>query len=146
MKKNRFAIPMAVTGGLLFLSLPPALLCGQTKPPGLVEPQPPTSPAARAKHATNPMDDFAGLHYTPDQQAKVDKILRDMKVRIDAVARDERLNQDQKGAMLLGLARMERGQVFSILTKEQQKEVRDRIKARQAAERAEQMQKQPPPK
>lgn len=146
MKKNRFAIPIAMTVGFLFLSVAPGLTSGQKNPPGLVEAQPVTSPAARAKHAPEPMDDFAGLHYTPDQQAKVDKILRDMKLRIEAVTRDERLNQDQKGAMLLGLARMERGQVFSILTKEQQKEVRERIKARQAAERAEQMQNQPPPK
>jgi Spy/CpxP family protein refolding chaperone len=46
--------------------------------------------------------------------------------------------------MLEGYVRMERGQVFNLLTPEQQKEVRERIRARRVAEQ--ESKKQSPPK
>jgi len=46
--------------------------------------------------------------------------------------------------MLEGYERMERGQVFKLLTTEQRKEVRERIRARHAAEQVEQKKQSPP--
>ena len=53
---------------------------------------------------------------------------------MDLVVKDEKLSPDQKEAMLQGYRRLERGQVFKLLTPEQQREVRKRISARRAAE------------
>jgi len=67
-----------------------------------------------------------------------------MKTRRDAVVKDEKLTADQRDAMLEGYERMERGQVFKLLTTEQRKEVRERIRARHAAEQVEQKKQSPP--
>jgi Spy/CpxP family protein refolding chaperone len=61
---------------------------------------------------------------------------------MDAVVKDEKLDTEQKGAMLGGLRRMERGQVFKVLTPEQQKEVGKRVLIRRAAEQEENKKKQ----
>ena len=62
--------------------------------------------------------------------------------RLAAVVKDEKLSEDQKDAMLDGFRRMERGQVFKLLTPEQQKEVRERVRARRAAEQEEKKKRQ----
>lgn len=80
------------------------------------------------------MDDLQGLTLTEDQKVKIDQIHQDMKSRMEIVAKDPAENADQKGAMLEGMARMERRQVFQVLTLEQQAEVRKKIRARRAAE------------
>ena len=84
------------------------------------------------------MDDFAGLNFTDDQKERINKIHEDFKARLDAVIKDDKLNTDQKGAMLQGFQRMERGEVYKVLTREQQAEVRKRILARRAAAQKEQ--------
>ena len=84
------------------------------------------------------MDDFAGLTYTTDQKAKIRQIHQDMKKRMDTVAKDNKLSPEQKWAMLQGYQHMERGQVYKVLTADQQKEVRKKALARRAAAQKEQ--------
>jgi hypothetical protein len=84
------------------------------------------------------VDYFAGLQYTDDQKARIDQIHQDMKSRMDAVATNEKLTAEQKSAMLAAYQRSERSQVYKVLTTQQRKEVLRRIRARQAAEQAEQ--------
>jgi Spy/CpxP family protein refolding chaperone len=146
MRMNRFAKRVAVTVGLFFLSAAPGRTRVQSSPPGTVETPQETSPAAQPKKDTRPADDFAGLKYTDDQKAKIDQIHQDMKSRMDAVVKDEKLSPEQKDAMLEGYRRLERGEVFKVLTPEQQKEVSKKISARRAAEQQEKKQQQSQPK
>ena len=124
--------------GFVLLCVSPGVSGVQSSPPRAQRP-PIVSRAARAKD-TSPTDDFAGLKFTDEQQAKIDKIQKEIKLHMDAVVKDEKLNPEQKGAMLDGLARMERSQIYQVLTPEQQTEVRKRVRARRAAE-----QQQPQP-
>ena len=87
------------------------------------------------------MDDFAGLEFTDDQKSRISKIHEDFKARLDAVIKDDKLSPDQKGAMLQGFERMERGEVYKVLTREQQQEVRKRVLARRAAADREQQER-----
>jgi Spy/CpxP family protein refolding chaperone len=92
------------------------------------------------------MDDFAGLNFTDDQKARINKIHEDFKARMDAVIKDEKLSADQKGAMLQGFQHMQRGEVYKVLTPDQQTEVRKRILARRTEAKKEQDKtKQPTP-
>ena len=133
MNKNRLSARVTVAAGFLLLCAAPGLTRAQGSPP-----RPPqthkASPAARPKNDAQPTDDFAGLKYTDDQKEKIDQIHQDMKSRMDLVVKDEKLSPDQKEAMLEGYRRLERGQVFKLLTPEQQREVRKKISARRAAE------------
>ncbi len=89
------------------------------------------------------MDDFAGVNYTNEQQAKIRQIHQDIKARMDAVVKDKKLSPEQKGAMLQGYQHMERGEIYKMLTTEQRTEVRKRVLARrQAAEKVEEKNKQ----
>jgi hypothetical protein len=146
MTKTRFAKRVAVATGFFFMCAAPGLTRAQSSPPGPVQTPQGTSPVARPKKATSPTDDFAGLKFTEDQKAKIDQIHQNMKSNLDAVVKDKDLNEDQKEAMLEGFRRMERGQVFKVLTPEQQTEVRKRVLARHAAEQQEHKKQQPLPK
>lgn len=53
---------------------------------------------------------------------------------MDVVAKDGKLNPEQRQAMLKGLQRMEVAEIFKVFTPEQQKEVRQRVTARRVAE------------
>lgn len=146
MNKDRFAKCIAAAAGIFFLCGAPGLTHAQNSPPSPVQPPRKISPTARPKKSTAPPDDFAGLTYTDDQKAKIDQIHKDMKLRIDAVIKDEKLIPEQKTAMLQGYQRMETGQVFMVLTPEQQKVVREKVRARRAAEQEEKKKQQSPPK
>lgn len=134
-----------MTVGLGFLFL--CAVCGsarlQGSPPLWAQNARTPAPAARPKRGTPPTDDFAGLTFTDDQKAKIDQIHQNMKPRMDAVVKDEKLDAGQKEAMLEGLLRMESRQIFKVLTPGQRLEVRDRILARRAAEREERKKNQP---
>jgi len=143
MKKNRHTKRVAT--GLLFLCVMPGLTRAQSSTPGPMPAPPKAARVSRPKRVPSKADDFAGLNLTDDQKAQIDQIHQGMKTRRDAVVKDEKLTADQRDAMLEGYERMERGQVFKLLTTEQRKEVRERIRARHAAEQVEQK-KQPPPK
>ena len=134
MKRTRFA-KLAIAAGLLLVSAIPDRTSGQSLPPAPVDTPPKTMPPVRTKRAPDPLEDFAGLNFNEEQKAKIQQIRQDIKSRMDAVVRDQKLSQDQKEAMLLGFQRMERGQVFEVLTPDQQSEVRKRIQARRKAEK-----------
>ena len=138
MNKNRFAKRAAVAAGFLFLCAAPRLTGAQSSPPSPAPTPPKTSPAVQPKKKTSPPDYFAGLQYTVEQQARIDEIHQDTKTRMDAVAKDGKLTAEQKDAILAGYQRSERSQVYKVLTSAQKKEVLRRIRARQAAEQAEQ--------
>ena len=141
MRMNRFAKQLAAGAGLFFLCATPVPSRAQTAPRPPVQTPPKTTRPIRTKKDVGPMDDFAGLNYTDDQKARINKIHEDFKARIDAVVKSDKLSPDQKGAMLQGFQHMERGEVYKVLTREQQVEVRKRILARHAAARQEQQEK-----
>jgi hypothetical protein len=93
-------------------------------------------PGAQPTTSRPPVNDFAGLSYTDDQKAAIDKIHRDSESRQETVLKDNKLTADQKDAMLLGYARLEAGAIFRVLLPDQQRQVRKKILARQAADRA----------
>jgi hypothetical protein len=84
------------------------------------------------------------LTYTDEQKARIDQIHQDIKSRKDAVVKDEKLTPEQRDAMLSGFGRMERTQVFKVLTTDQQKEVIKRIRQRHVAEQEEKKRLSPP--
>jgi len=143
MKSNRLAPSTAVVAGL-------ALLCMLKQPAradraSQATVQTPNTPVHRPQPAGAPVsqDDFAGLNYTAEQKAEIEKILQDAEVRKNTVAKDEHLTQDQKDAMLIGYTRLEYGAIFKVLSPEQQMQVRKKILARRAADTAAQK-RQPP--
>lgn len=137
MNKGRFAKAGAVAAGLFFLSTLPALTRGQSPPTPPAEIPQTTSPPPRAAKAQRPSDIFAGLQYTEEQQAKIEKIRQDMNLRRDAVIKNDKLDPDQKNAFFQGFERMERSEIYEVLTPEQKTEVRKRLQAeRQEAQKA----------
>jgi Spy/CpxP family protein refolding chaperone len=137
MNKNRFAKPVAVAAGFFFLCAAPGLTRGQSSPSGPAQTPKLASPGTPQKKDAPPPDDFSGLTYTHEQKAEIVEIQRDTKSRQDTVAKDEKLTADQKNAMLLGYTRMEYGRVYNVLTPDQQRKVKQRIRARRAADQAE---------
>jgi len=133
---NRVAKRLDVVGALIFLFAVPGLTCAQSAPPGSVQAPKVASPGTQAKRDSFPADDFAGLTYSEAQKTEIDQIQRTTKAHMDAVVNDQMLTADQKDAMLLGYKRLEYGQVYKVLTPEQQKQVRQKIHARQAADQA----------
>jgi Spy/CpxP family protein refolding chaperone len=133
MKKNRHTRRVAT--GLLFLCVMPGLTRAQSSTPSPMPAPPKAARVSRPKRVPSKADDFAGLNLTDDQKAKIEQVHQSMKRRRDAMVKDEKLTADQRDAMLEGYERMERGQVFELLTAEQRKEVREKIRARQAAEK-----------
>jgi hypothetical protein len=106
MNWNRLAIRLTIAAKFFILSVSPGL--------------------AQDTRAT---DDFAGLKFTDDQKAKVDEVHQHMATRKDAVIKSDKLNAEQKEAMIAGLGRMERGQIVKLLTPEQQQEVLKKVRA-----------------
>ena len=143
MNKDRIAEPVAVAAGILFMLAVPGLVQADNSPHGAVQTSKAASPAAQPKGDSLPPDDFAGLDYTDEQKAEIDRIHRETESHKAVVVNDPKLTADPKSAMLLGYTRMEYGSVFRVLTPEQRRQVRQRMLARRAADQAEQT-KQPP--
>jgi len=143
MGKNRFVKRLAVASGLIFLAAGPWLAYTQSAPRGFVRASNTTAPGTQSKGDGLSRDDFAGLSYTDNQKAELDKIHRDNESRKAAVVKDRQLSTDQKNAMLLGYTRMEYVQAFKVLSPEQQKQVRQRLLVRRSADH-EAQKKQPP--
>jgi Spy/CpxP family protein refolding chaperone len=104
-------------------------------------------PDSKLKHA-DPMDDFSGVDFTVEQKGRVEKIREDSRSRMHDVAVDTKLSPEQRAAMIEGIQRLERGQVYQVLTPEQKDAVRKRILARRQAaqkDRARQAQARPTP-
>jgi len=138
MNKSRFARSLSVAVGLIVLIAGPRMARAQNAAPGAVESSraPESSAPARGVDSAS-SDDFAGLDFTPEQKAEIETIHQETESRKYAVARDTKLNEDQKNAMILGYTRMEYGSKFKLLSPEQQKLVRQRIAARRMADQAE---------
>ena len=145
MKRTRFSRQVALAAGLFFLSAAPRLTRGQSNAPSPAPTPQLASPAARPGVDSRPKDIFAGLTFTPEQQAKIRRIHQDFKSRREAVVQDDKLSADQKQAMMEGFHRLENGEVFKVLTPEQQKQIRESAAARRTADRAAQ-EKQAQPK
>lgn len=129
MSERRSANPAAVAAGLVFLFAVPSLAHAQGSAPPPTAPPPRTSPLPQAAKAPSRTDIFAGLQYTDDQKAKIDKIHEAMQSRRDAVIKDDKLSPEQKDAFMQGFARMESSQVYELLTPEQKAEVGKRMAA-----------------
>ena len=143
MKKKRCPKPLTVAGFIL-LCAAPGLTRAQMASPGSAMAPEMASPAAQAKKDSAPPDDFAGLNYTDEQKAEIEKIRLDTLKRRGAVAKDEKLSADQKDAMLLGYTRIEYGRIYEVLSLDQKRQVRQRIRARRAADDAARSKQQPP--
>jgi Spy/CpxP family protein refolding chaperone len=143
MNTNPFAKSLAVSAGFLFLCAGVSLARASSAPAGEMQTPTPATPGLQSDSSSSPADYFQGLDYTPEQKAQIDKIHRDTETRKAAVEKDEKLNQDQKDAMLNGFTHLEYSAIFKVLTPEQQKQVRSKIRARKAADQAAQK-KQPP--
>jgi len=136
MNRTRFAIPVAVTGLLILVSALPRLACAQNLPSGAVQ-TPHATSAGTQHHADSvPADDFADLNYTDEQKAQIEEIHRDTEAHKSAVVNDQKLNEDQKNAMLVGYSRIEYGRMLNVLSPAQQKKVRQRIAARKLADQS----------
>jgi Spy/CpxP family protein refolding chaperone len=129
------ATRVAAGAGVLVLCGVPALTCAQEQPsappPVIRHAGPAEGPARKAQSAE---DVFAGLTYTAQQKTNIQLIQKNSKMRRDSVLKDEKLSPEQRDAMLQGLERIERGQIFRALTPEQQAEVRKRILDQREAE------------
>jgi Spy/CpxP family protein refolding chaperone len=133
MKEQRNKAGRAAVAGFLVLCAAPALSGAQTPPPAPPEARHPTIVSNSQMKPVDPMDDFRGLNFSAEQKARISKIHEDSRLRMHAVATDEKLSPEQRGSMIEGLQRMERGEVYKVLTPEQQTEVRKRVRARRAA-------------
>jgi len=142
--RNPFAKPLVAVAALLFLSVEPGLICAQNNPAGGMPTPHKALPVAQAQKDPTPADDFAGLTFTSEQKAQIDRIRQNTKSRTDAVLADEKLSPEQRDAMLLGYRRLETNEIFELLTPDQQTEVRKKLRARRAAAQQENS-KQPAP-
>jgi hypothetical protein len=143
MKKKRCPKPLTVAAGFILLCAAPGLTRAQMASRGSAMAPEMASPAAQAKKDSAPPDDFAGLNYTDEQKAEIEKIRLDTRKRRGAVAKDEKLSADQKDAMLLGYTRIEYGRIYEVLSLDQKRQVRQRIRARRAADDAARSKQQP---
>jgi Spy/CpxP family protein refolding chaperone len=142
MNTKRFAKSVAISTGLLFLFAVQGRACAYSTPTDEAQTPTPAMPGP-LNGSSSPAEYFQGLDYTPEQKAEIDKIHRDTETRKAAVAKDEKLTQDQKDAMLTGYTHLEYGSIFKVLTPEQQKQVREKIRARKAADEAAQKKQTP---
>jgi Spy/CpxP family protein refolding chaperone len=133
---NRLARRVTAAAECFFLFAAPGLACAQVSRPAMAQPAPMVAQAAHPTRDPRPADDFAGLKFTDEQKPLIDEIHKRMAARKDVVLKSERLQSDQKDAMIAGLGRMERGEIVKLLTPEQKKEVL-RAHAAQAAASAE---------
>lgn len=145
MNRKRFAKQVAVAAGFCLLGASAVLTRAQSSPPAPAQTPHATSPVAQPNKDARPTDVYEGLQFTDEQKAKMGQIHGDMKSRMDLVAKDEKLSEDQKQAMLEGYRRMENGEIFKVLTPEQQAEVRKRVSALRAAKQHGQQKKKPVP-
>jgi Spy/CpxP family protein refolding chaperone len=134
MTKNQFAKSLTIAAGLILLFATPAPARAGA-PQSAMQVPTPASPGPLQKSDSLP-DFFAGLNYTDDQKAEIAQIRHDMDTRRGAVAKDDRLTQDQKDAMILGYTHLENGEIFKVLTPEQRRQVRQRLQARGATDQA----------
>ena len=145
MKKNRLTKPVVVAAGCILLCFAAGLSRAQSASPSAVHTPMAAPSGTHPKKSSALEDDFAGLNYTDEQKAEIEKIHLNTKSLQDKVVKDDKLTGDQKDAMLLGYTRMEYGQMFKVLTPEQQKQVRKKMRDRRVADQAAQQKQKPMP-
>ena len=91
---------------------------------------------------TLPEDDLSGLTLTDDQKAKIDQIRQALRPRLEAVIKDDNSTPWQKQAMIEGVRRMVRSQIFQVLTPDQQLVIRKKRLSERAVEREENREEQ----
>jgi Spy/CpxP family protein refolding chaperone len=141
MNKNRFGKRVAVAAGFFLLCAAAGLTRGQSASPSPARTPNGASPGARD---TSPLDDFAGLQYTDEQKAAIDQIRQETKSRKSVILKDEKLTADQKDAMIFGYTRIEYDQIYKLLTRDQQRQVQQKIRARKEADQAAKNKQSPP--
>jgi Spy/CpxP family protein refolding chaperone len=142
-KTNRILGRWAAAAGLCLLWAVPGAGGAQSPPAPTRPPAGHMSivPDSKLKQV-DPMDDFAGVNFTAEQKARVEQIREKSRSRMHDVAVDTKLSPEQRAAMVEGIQRLERGEVYQVLTPEQQTEVRKRLLARRAAAQKEREKKQ----
>jgi len=143
MNKNRFAESVAVAVGLVVLSAAPGFARAQNAQPVQVSAPNAALSGAQPRSVSTLEDDFAGLTYTDEQKAEIEKIRKASAAQKQVIAKDVDLTADQKDAMITGYTRLEYGRIFKVLTPDQQRQVRDKIVTRKNADLAARR-KQPP--
>jgi len=143
MNRDRFAKQLAAVAGIPLLFAASGLALTQSASPAPARPPISASSSAQPQRGT-PENDFAGLTFTDDQQKEIDRIRQEFASHRDLVKNDEKLTADQKDAMLAGYTRLENNSIFNVLTPEQQKQVREKVHARHAAEQAARKKPLPP--
>jgi len=107
-----------------FLTAAPAVTPTQSAAPRIVQ------PTESSRIQPDPYADaFAGLTYTEQQKATIDKIQQDVASRKAAVLKADKLTDAQKDAMLTGYTRMKYGLIYKELTPAQKKQVSIRMRA-----------------
>ena len=134
MKTNRILEHWAAAAGLCLLWAVPGAGGAQSQPAPERPPAGHTTivPDSKLKHV-DPLDDFAGVNFTAEQKARIEQIREKNRSRMHDVAVDTKLSPEQRAAMVEGIQRLERGEVYQVLKPEQQTEVRKRVQARRAA-------------
>ena len=135
MNRNRLAKSLATATAVICLIPAAGAALADSAPHSALQTLKQAPSEARAK-ADSIADDFEGLTYTDEQKAQIAKIRQETQSKMSLVANSKDLNGDQKDAMLLGYTRMEYGQIFKVLTPEQQRQVRKRNQDRKLADQA----------
>jgi Spy/CpxP family protein refolding chaperone len=136
MNKHRFVGQLAVASGFFFLCSAPWLTAGQSIPPSPQRAPQAASPAASQGNDAGETDPYAGMEFTPEQRAKIGQIHKEFKVKRETVIKDDKLDEDKKGAFITGLKRLENAEVMKVLTPEQQKVAKARDHSRREAQKA----------
>jgi hypothetical protein len=131
MKMNRLAGRVAAVAGFMFLSAAPGLMRAQVIQTAMAQSPRNATPATRPTRDPR-SDDFAYLNFTDEQKTKIGEIHQRLAIRKEAVVKSEKLDPEQKDAMIAGLGRIERGEIVKLLTAEQQREVLKKAHAGQA--------------
>jgi hypothetical protein len=127
---NRLAQNVAFTAGLMtMLAFHGSARADQ--PQSRPAPSLQQGSSSQAKPAME--DYFAGLDYTAEQKASIDKVKQEADAKKAVVAKDDKLDPYQKDAFVTGYTRLEYQQIFKLLTPTQQKLVRQRMDAAKAA-------------
>ena len=129
MKMNRFHRVLLITAGLTMLVVVPGSARGDQ-----AQDRTTPNPASPSPSKVASFEDyFAGLDYTDQQKAEIDKIKQNIEAKKTLVAKDAKLDAYQKDAMIQGYTRLGYGEIFRLLTPAQQKVVRQRMAANRPA-------------
>ena len=143
MKLNRLhRVLLTAASGLTMLVAVPGFARGEqaqnSTAPNPASPGPPKAASLE--------DYFAGLDYTDEQKAEIDKVKQETDRKKTLVAKDDKLDSYQKDAMIQGYTRLEYGEIFKLLTPAQQKLVRQRMAANRQANKGPKRPAVPPPR